>query len=148
MRDFRRVAYADLNSRQKENYNFQKASSILAEYGFTALRLSDDWNGADFIALHVDGSALKVQLKGRLSFDQKYAGKGIWVCFPASDGRSVYLYPHDEFFKEVSVLSPSLSRTRSWGEGGRYHFPKPAKHVAAALERYRLTLESAVPQAD
>lgn len=52
---FKRVAYKSLNSRQKENSNFQKVSGVLADYGYVTLRLSDDWQGADFIAYHVDG---------------------------------------------------------------------------------------------
>jgi len=43
-----KIDYRKLNSRQKENYNFQKVSGILADYGFATIRLSDDWNGADF----------------------------------------------------------------------------------------------------
>ena len=50
-----RIRYADLNARQKENYNFQKVSAVLADFGFTTLRLTDDWQGADFIAQHIDG---------------------------------------------------------------------------------------------
>ncbi len=38
------IQYADLNSRQKENYNFQKLSAVLADYGYVTMRLSDDWN--------------------------------------------------------------------------------------------------------
>ena len=71
--DLSRVRYADLNARQKENYNFQKVSAVLADFGFSTLRLTDDWQGADFIAQHVDGETfLKVQLKGRLTFGKKY----------------------------------------------------------------------------
>ena len=58
---FTRVDYKKLNARQKENYNFQKVSAFLADYGYVTLRLSDDWQGADFIAYHVNGeSFLKV----------------------------------------------------------------------------------------
>lgn len=45
-----KISYKNLNARQKESYNFQKLSSILADYGFTILLLNDDWQGADFIA--------------------------------------------------------------------------------------------------
>ena len=144
MKRFKRVAYADLNARQKENYNFQKASSILAEYGFVTLRLSDDWNGADFIALHRDGSSLKVQLKARLTFDRKYLGSDIWICFPARGEPSVYLYPHDSFLKQIDS-SRHFTKTRSWAVGGTYHFSNPAAKIIEALEPYRLTLESAAP---
>lgn len=66
------ISYDDLNSRQRENYNFHKVSAILADYGFTSIRLSDDWQGADFIAQHIDGQTfIKAQLKGRMSIDKK-----------------------------------------------------------------------------
>ena len=76
MSQFAHVPYAELNSRQKENYNFHKVAARMADYGFNCLRLTDDWQGADFIACHIDGETfLKVQLKGRLVIDRKYQGK-------------------------------------------------------------------------
>lgn len=67
---FSRVEYSCLNSRQKENFNYQKIAGVLADYGFITHRLSDDWNGADFIAQHIDGVLfLRVQLKGGLASD-------------------------------------------------------------------------------
>jgi len=69
---FKRITYNELNPRQKENYNFQKVSGVLADYGYVTIRLSDDWQGADFIAQHIDGERfLKIQLKGCLTFDKK-----------------------------------------------------------------------------
>ena len=44
------INYAELNSRQKEAYNFQKLAAALADYGFNCIKLSDDWQGADFLA--------------------------------------------------------------------------------------------------
>ena len=38
--DLNKINYKDLNSRQKEKYNFLKVSSLLADYGFNALKLS------------------------------------------------------------------------------------------------------------
>lgn len=82
MSAFAKIEYRSLNSRQQENYNFQKVAALLADYGFNCLRLSDDWQGADFIACHIDGQTfLKVQLKGRLTIDKKYVGKGIHIAF-------------------------------------------------------------------
>jgi len=49
------IDYVSLNSRQKENFNFQKVSGVLADYGFSTVRLTQDWRGADFIAQHSDG---------------------------------------------------------------------------------------------
>lgn len=91
---FKRVAYRSLNSRQKEAFNFQKVSAVLADYGFTTIRLTSDWRGADFIAQHLDGSTfLKVQLKSRLTFENKYLKQGLFICFP--HGEEWFLYPHD-----------------------------------------------------
>ena len=78
------IRYHDLtNAKQKENYNFLKVSAILADYGFMTMRLNDDWQGADFIAQHIDGETfLRVQLKGRLWFAKKYMDKSLFiVCF-------------------------------------------------------------------
>jgi hypothetical protein len=97
---FEKVDYKSLNARQKEQFNFQKVSAVLADYGFRTIALGDDWQGADFIAHHIDGvEFLKVQLKGRLSFDKKYEGKDLWVCFRDVD--KWYLYPHDDLLREV-----------------------------------------------
>jgi hypothetical protein len=38
-----RIEYNKLNARQKETYNFQKASAILADYGFATIKLNDDF---------------------------------------------------------------------------------------------------------
>lgn len=63
-----KIQYSKLNARQKESYNFYKIAAKLVDYGYTSIRLSDDWKGADFIAIHNDGETdLKIQLKGRLT---------------------------------------------------------------------------------
>ena len=41
-----KIEYSKLNAKQKENYNFHKVSSALADYGYNSMRLSDDWQGA------------------------------------------------------------------------------------------------------
>lgn len=70
--DFTQIDNDSLSAKQQEIFNFQKAAAILADYGFKCIKLSDDWNGADFIAQHFNtDSFLKVQLKGRLAFDKK-----------------------------------------------------------------------------
>jgi hypothetical protein len=53
---------------------------VLADYCYVTLRLSDDWNGADFIAQHMDGSVLRVQLKSRLSFFKRYLVPFHFTC--------------------------------------------------------------------
>lgn len=65
---FAPVPFKTLNAKQKEIYNFQKIAARLADYGYHSMWLSDDWQGADFLACHVDGkTVLRVQLKSRLT---------------------------------------------------------------------------------
>ena len=112
-----KIEYTNLNSRQQENYNFYKVASTLADYGFNCLRLTDDYNGADFIALHSDGSHMMVQLKGRWTIDKKYLGKNIHICF-TYEGK-VYLYNHDDMVNECMVNNKYVP-TDSWVKKGYY----------------------------
>ncbi len=131
-----KITYAGLNPRQRENYNYQKVSAVLADYGFVTLRLNDDWQGADFIAQHIDGeSFLKVQLKGRLWLDKKYLGKQIHICFPYADGW--YLYPHDSAVAHLLAAS-TIADTESWRVHGQYHRKFPSRENLRYLEQYRL----------
>jgi hypothetical protein len=131
-----KIDYQRPNSQQKENYNFQKASGILADYGFATLRLSDDWHGADFIAQHADGrTVLRVQLKGRLDLQKKYEGKDLWLCFPAHG--EWYFGPHDEILR-CSLNSTKIGRTASWRESGGWSYRTLPKHVAKTLDRFLL----------
>ena len=135
---FHRVRYADLNGRQQESYNFQKASAVLADFGFVTMRLSDDWRGADFIAQHVDGiTFLRVQLKGRLTFDKKYQDRDIHICFPY-DGHW-FIYPHDELLP-LALSITDFSCTDSWTTGGAYSFPRLSRRLRELLEPYRLQI--------
>ena len=135
--ELRRVRYQHLNARQQENFNFQKFSGVLADYGFATMRLSDDWNGADFIALHCDGQpTLRIQVKGRFGFDKKYVGKGISIAFRDED--DYFLYLHDELF-DVALAETGIAKTKSWKKkNGAYHFPKLSKQHRSMLERYRI----------
>jgi hypothetical protein len=130
------ISYPELNSRQQEAYNFQKVSAVLADYGFTTIRLSSDWQAADFIAQHIDGSTfLKVQLKGRLTFDKKYRNRDLYVCFPY--GGEWFLYPHDELLK-TALEATNIGRTDSWKHRGAYSFPLMSRKVRELLQPYRL----------
>ncbi len=136
MSKFQKVAYKDLNSRQKENFNFQKVSAHLADYGFNCLRLSDDWQGADFIACHIDGNTfLKVQLKGRLNVDQKYSGKDIHIAF-CEDGQW-YLYPHDEV-RDAILAKGLMVDSKSWAQDGGYSWPGRSKTLKELLQPYAI----------
>lgn len=71
---FDKIDYDSLNSKQKENFNYHKVASALADYGYDSMRLNNDWQGADFIA--VDGDIMiKVQLKGRFTLDKNILEK-------------------------------------------------------------------------
>lgn len=132
---FAKIAYAKLNARQKENFNFQKVSAVLADYGFVTFRLSDDWQGADFIALRVSGEVLRVQLKSRLAFFEKYRNKGLHVAF--ADGDTWYLYPHDELLDKV-LSKTKIKASASWESGG-YTLSRLSKQLRELLEQYRIT---------
>jgi hypothetical protein len=133
---FKRIRYDSLNARQQEAYNFQKVSAVLADFGFTTIRLSSDWRGADFIAQHLDGiTFLKIQLKGRLTFDKKYCGRNLHVCFRGED--VWYLYPHDALLERVLEIT-EIGETDSWKQRGQYHFPTLSKALRNELGPYRL----------
>ena len=130
------INYCDLNARQKENFNFLKVSAVLADFGFMTMRLTDDWQGADFIAQHIDGETfLKVQLKARLTFSEKYRGKNLYVAFFRKP--DWYLYPHDEVLAKV-LQETGVAKTISWGERGGYSFPGLSKQMATIVEPYKI----------
>ena len=136
---FQLVSYKELNSRQQENYNFQKVAARLADYGFNCLRLSDDWQGADFIACHVDNETfLKVQLKGRLVIDKKYCGKDIFIAF--FHGDDCYVYPHDEFLNYLTQQGRLGKRgsIKGWEEKGIRSWPEPPSWALELLSDYRV----------
>lgn len=128
-----KVGYSSLKARQQENYNFHKIAAILADYGFSCMWLNDDWQGADFIANHIDGETfLKVQLKGRLTIDKKYADKNIYVAFRQND--TFYLYPHDELMEKII---PMIDSTESWKRSG-YSWPTIPKSLTDTMKYYEL----------
>jgi hypothetical protein len=132
---FRRISYEELNARQKEAFNFQKVSAVLAEYGFITILFSSDWAGADFIAQHMDGETLKVQLKGRLTFDKKYEKRDLHICF--RDGDEWFLYPHDELLEKI-LTNSNVGGTDSWVNEGDYSYPGLSVKLRELLEPYRI----------
>lgn len=114
-----KVNYNDLNAKQKENYNFHKIAAVLAEYGYNSMRLNDDWQGADFIAVKED-EMLKIQLKGRFTVDKKYLkDKDLYVAF-IEEGK-FKIYKH---FDAVNLLPEKTKQTKSWAERGSYSWGK------------------------
>ena len=128
-----KINYDKLNPKAQEMFNFQKASAKLADYGFTTMWLNNDWQGADFIAVHVDGNTyLKVQLKDRLSFNRKYIGKDIYICF-ISDG-DIYLYPHDLILDKIEHRISD----RTWLEKGTWSSPQLTQENKQLLKPFLL----------
>jgi len=132
----KKIKYKDLNARQQEIYNFQKVSAIFADFGYTTVKLSDDWMGADFIAINFDGTEhLKVQLKGRMTFEQKYLGKELYICFCDRSTNKWYLYPHDETLEN---FLGQIGETDSWKVKGGYNYRVLSKFAKEILEPYFL----------
>jgi hypothetical protein len=129
----KKITYSALNARQKENYNYQKIASDLAEYGYSCMWLNDDWQGADFIANHIDGKEfLRVQLKGRLTVNKKYLEKNLYIAF--REHEQSYLYPHDILLHEVVKR---IEKTKSWAKGG-YSWPKIPTGLAETVKKYQI----------
>ena len=127
------IKYQDLNAKAKETYNFHKIAAILADYGYNSIWLSNDWNGADFIAVHIDGvSDIKIQLKGGISFAQKYRGKNLYIGF--IDQGDLYLYPHDDVLEQVE---PVIS-DKKWIEKGTYFQTKITSRFIDVLAPYKI----------
>ena len=134
---FEPVPYCDLNSRQKENYNFHKVAARLADYGFNCLRLTDDWQGADFIACHINGETfLKVQLKGRLQINRIYQGKDIHIAF--IHGETMYLYDHDRLVNHVEANDLIGDDSVTWHQNGSRSWPTPPVWAIKFLKEYRI----------
>jgi hypothetical protein len=134
---FKPISYEkDLNGKQKEAYNLQKASAVLADLGFVTIRMTSDWGGADFIAQHLNGSFLKVQLKSRLTFSKKYLGQSLYVCFGERNPDRWYLYPHDEMLK--LNLNKRYIGKKFWDGHKDYSNPKPSKGQRVLLDQYQL----------
>ena len=123
-----RVNYKELNAKQKENYNFHKVAAALAEYGYNSMRLNDDWQGADFIAVKGD-DMLKIQLKGRFTVEKKYIGKTIYISFIEDD--KIKIYKHDE---AVNLLPEKTKNTISWAKRGGYSWGITPKQYESIIK--------------
>lgn len=125
-----KVNYNELNAKQKENYNFHKVAAALAEYGYNSMRLNDDWQGADFIAVHIDGKEmLKIQLKGRLTVDEKYLkDEDLYIAFIEDD--SIKIYKHID---AVNLMPEKTKKTESWAQRGGYSWGKTPKQYESII---------------
>lgn len=124
-----KVNYNELNAKQKENYNFHKVAAALAEYGYNSMRLNDDWQGADFIAVNGE-DMLKIQLKGRLTVDKKYLkDEDLYIAFIEDD--SIKIYKHID---AVNLMSEKTKNTESWAQRGGYSWGKTPKHYESIIK--------------
>ena len=131
-----RIDPKKLNGKQKEIYNFQKSAALLADYGFNCIKLTDDWQGADFLAHHFDGNTtLRVQLKARLTIDRKYQGQDLWMNFPS--GGTWYLVPHDKLVEIIGEATNWLNTT-SWQENGLYSSANPSPRLLERLSAFAI----------
>jgi hypothetical protein len=132
----KKVAYHELNSRQKEIFNFQKVAGLLADYGFNCIKLADDWQGADFLAYHKDATnTLKVQLKSRLTINKKYIGKSLHMAFPLRG--HWYLIEHDELLTLVRKHTTWLD-SPYWKREENYNSANPNGNLVTALAEHKL----------
>ena len=100
----------------------------------------DDWHGADFLAVHHHRpDALRVQLKSRLTLDQKYIDSNVHLCFPVNGGRGWYPIPHDTLM--ALVERHSKTGRIAWRPGRRtdWDTARPSQRLLEALTPYRLT---------
>ena len=98
--------------------------------------LNDDWQGADFIACHINGNTfLKIQLKGRLTIDQKYSGKNIFIAF--NQDNNWYIYPHDQLRNEL-LNRGLMIKSKSWNLNGCYSWPKIPKNISVHMKQYAI----------
>ena len=137
---YKKIRYSELNSRQQESHNFHKVAARLADNGFNCVHLTDDWQGADAIAIHTDGETyLKIQLKGRCTINRKYQGKSILIAFVCDD--TVYLYDHDSFIQHIRENRPNTLASASWRDQGEFSWPNrpnPPKWIFEFIEANRI----------
>ena len=122
--ELNKIKYEELNARQKENYNYHKVASKLADYGYDCMRLNNDWQGADFIAVHNDGEKmLKVQLKGRFTINHKYKDKNIYIAFVENNECKIFF--HDDAYEYAGHDNTN----QSWAERGQHYANTPKRYT-------------------
>ena len=98
------IEYQSVHCKAQETYNFHKMAAILADYGSNGLWLNNDWNGADSIAIHIDGiSDFKSQLKDAVSCRQKYRAKKLYIAF--FELSNLYIDAHNFVLHKWKMIS-------------------------------------------
>ena len=134
---FVKVEYGKLTPKQKELFNFQKIAATLADFGYNCIKLADDWQGADFLAYHINGkTTLKVQLKSRVTINKKkYGGKDIWIAFPHK--KEWYLIEHDRLVVKIGEHTTWLDSS-SWKDRDGYSSISINPELLMSLDENRL----------
>ncbi len=110
---------------------------MLADYGFDSVRLTDNWQCADFFAVHKDdGRILKVRHMRRTMIERRHIGKDLHVCFPIEG--VWHLVSHDELIRIVEETHPSTLETHSWTKLGVYEWPTAPLWAREKLKAYAL----------
>jgi len=138
-----KINYESLKDKQQEIYNFQKVSSVFAEYGYSVTPLRDDVEFADFVAVPFNKNEKKeplwVQLKsGCFIVSEKYYGKNLHICFFDQKTGKWYLYPHDKIYKE---FEKNFQKAKTWDKKHEYKsFGKKAilSFLKDALDIYKI----------
>lgn len=136
-----RICYSALNHKQREVYHYHKVSAILADYGFQCTWLIDDWRGADFVAVGVDGTARLIQLKsGGYEINKKFCEyKDLWMLFQQRE--DWYLIKHCDLVKKADETTNQLNG-KAWKEDGRFVIPRAnplPSPLEEALRNYKIT---------
>ena len=104
-----------------EHRNFLKLASNLVDYGFICSWLPVDDGGADFICIHIRSArVIKVQQKGRITINEKYYGKDLYMAFPMNDeepDKNWVVVSHDE-------LIPLFDTPANWKKNKGKHASK------------------------
>ena len=138
---FDRINYEEgtgKSSKQIESYNFHKAAAVLVEYGFDCIRISDDWEGADFLAHRKEsGETLMVQLKTGLVIDKKYCHlPDLYMCFPLDNTGKWYLIKHSDLIQLVREHSKRWFDSSRWKKQNMYWSWRANEAMRKALEPY------------
>jgi len=137
-KEFKKIGYNEVNKRARETYNFQKVSALLADYGFATEWLNNDYLGADFLAIHVDGQTiLRVQLKAGVTICKKYLTcEGLYMAF--RDQENFYYLVKHEHLVEILRENTNLLNGKKWMRDGITFTDKPSKILRKALSPYKL----------
>ena len=134
-----KVKYHKLGHKEKESFNSAALISIMAKWGYLeASRINGDKHGADLLFYRSsDADVMKIQLKGRVTLDEKYSGKNLYIAFPVKREGCWYIYPHDVIMRQAWGKS-SWFKTKSWKESGGYSWRKPPTWLSSLLEPWKV----------